>query len=117
MGWVACDFLGKGWGVPSPNLPWLVSGPRLTRLHHALTLLTLGGHLGEDLLWAWRRGRRGEALGWGLQPALPPPPAPSFSVNVNMLQSPRNLLGCLPFPGRTPPSQRTVPTYPHAPGV
>lgn len=59
MGWVACDFLGKGWGVPSPNLPWLVSGPRLTRLHHALTLLTLGGHLGEDLLWAWRRERRG----------------------------------------------------------
>ena len=33
--------------------------PRLTRLHHALTFLTLGSHLGEDLLWAWGRGGGG----------------------------------------------------------
>lgn len=50
----ACGGVG---GVPAQiHLGWSLA-LRLTRLHHAVAFLTLGSHLGEDLLWAWGRGR------------------------------------------------------------
>lgn len=87
---------GKGFvgqGVPAQIYLGWSQAPRLTRLHHALTFLTLGGHLGEDLLWAWGRGREREG-----EAAAPPSPSPdpSFMVSTNTPQWAGSLLGCLP---------------------
>lgn len=113
-----CGLLGKEFaGGGSQSILSLPLAPRLTRLHHALTLLTLGSHLGEDLLWAWRRGRRegGKRL-WAGGCSLPcclPLPLPSLSTQTHLSHQGTSWGVCPAQEG--PPPQRPAPTTPNAP--
>lgn len=100
-------FLGRGWGFPVWPQAHQAS-PRSDTSHtwgSPRRRSSLGMEKGAE-------GKRGEAGGCGLQPALLPPHALSFGVNTNMPQSPRNLLGCLPCPGRTPLLRELSPPTP-----